>query len=273
MMNKEVLRTKINSSVKNTKDVGVLKFYIPSHEAPLEKALSESSFDKEVTKQIVNKTQNVEVLKTVIQSPVHIAPSVKEINVIPFVELKCSNTHEVYRYAKSFIKDKKEKDENCFSFYTFSEKSIDLEIVTIASCFSYIENNAPVLVVVSDVLCADFVRYRKSFTRGQLGSMETYEWGNVTIVDYKEILKKSSTERMDFKFISDEFECVFMIQPNLKILNELKESYLDMLSFADSVSFVVDAKNITVSELKSKEKYYHSMDIRLKGILFAGESK
>lgn len=272
MMNKEVLRTNIKSSTKNAKDVGVLKFHIPSR---VDSAVVVDS--KKTTKK-----ENVSIIKEVDSSlqtkhaPVaHVVPRVPEteINVIPFVELKCNNTHDVYRYAKSYIKDKKEKNENCFSFFSFSEKSIDLQVLTIASCYSYLENNSPILVIIDDSLTADLVKYRKGFTRGLLASMATHEWGNVTILDYQEILKKSSKERLDFKFISNEFDCVFMVQPGVKILNELKESYLDMLSFADSVSFVVDAKHATVSELNKKEKYYHSMDIRLKGILFDGENK
>lgn len=271
MMSKEVLRTNIKSSTKNAKDVGVLKFHIPSR----------MSSEVIVAEKKTIKTDNVATIKEepsvqVKHAPIaHILPVVAEteINVIPFVELKCKNTHDVYRYAKSYIKDKKEKNENCFSFFSFSEKSIDLQVITIASCYSYLENNSPVLVIIDDSLCADLVKYRKGFTRGLLASMATYEWGNVTILDYQEILKKSSKERLDFKFISNEFECVFMVQPSSRILNELKESYLDMLSFADSVSFIVDAKHATVSELNKKEKYYHSMDIRLKGILFDGENK
>lgn len=269
-----------------------LRFYIPNLEAVKEskrnevKSIEELDIDALITKEIEKskKAKNAKMFSEDKPAPAkqnivtevvskrnnESSEIIKSIDpaVIPFVELRCKNTHEVYKIAKSFLVDIETKNKKCFGFYSFLESSSDLQVLTMASCLSYLENNIQVAIIVEDINCAEFVRFRKSFSKGTIGAFNTFEWGNLTLIDYKEILSKSKNNRIDVAQISSEFKAVFVVHPRQQVLKDLKETYLDILSFVNSVSFIVNENKLTVTDLRKKESYFKSLGIPLKGIMY-----
>ena len=73
MMNKEVLRTNIKSSTKNAKDVGVLKFHIPSR----------MSSEVIVAEKKTIKTDNVATIKEEPSVQVKLAPIAHILPKVP----------------------------------------------------------------------------------------------------------------------------------------------------------------------------------------------
>lgn len=269
-----------------------LRFYIPNLEVVKESRQNESLSIEDIninelianevkkSKKAINNKHVSENQLPVVNSDfsVEVVPEKKpEVNrvathidpaIIPFVELKCKNTHEIYKVAKSFLADIETKNKKCFSFYSFLETSTDLQTLAIASCLSYLENNMQVAIIVEDINCAEFVRFRKQFSKGTIGAFDTFEWGNLTLIDYKEISSKAKNNRIDIAQFSAEFKAVFVVHPGQKVLKDLKETYLDILGFVSSVSFIVNENKLTVTELRKKESYFKSLGIPLKGIMY-----
>lgn len=288
-LNNLLIENKKSMSIK-TQPIAGLRFYIPNLETLKESYKNEKNnndddinvldivaLEVEKSKATSIKLKNGRDFEVVTSSNVaaeKLPSQLSRINehvdplIIPFVELGCKNTHEVYKIAKSFQLDIDDKNKKCFSFYSFGENTQDLYVLTVASCLSYLENNQQVAVIVDDINCAELVRFRKSFTKGTIGAFSTYEWGNLTLIDYREILLKSDKNRIDISLLRKEFEAVFVVQPSQKMLSELREAYLDILSFVDSVSFIVNTNKITVDDLRKKESYFNSLGIGLKGIMY-----
>jgi hypothetical protein len=203
-------------------------------------------------------------------------PSKKEefekIDVVPFSEIKMKNTPEVYKVTKSFIRDI-EEGKKSFGFLSVGYEMSDLSLLGIASCLSYSRNNSAILLIVKNLGSSEWDKYRKKFNMGNLGDWKTFEWGNLCLIDYKELNSSQKIHPIDFNFIYSEFDAILWSVPeNGKELKQ-NEIYLDILRSLDSITIQLKLQQVALKELKKIEYHYKSLGIPLKGILREGASR
>jgi hypothetical protein len=211
----------------------------------------------------------LEVKELIIEKITHDSLPKNSSEVIPYTQLKIKNTSEVYKVSKSFISDL-ETGKKSFGLLSLKIDSNDLSLLAIASCLSYTQNNCSVLLVVKDLSSAQWTKYNSQFAEGRLGDLKTKEWGNLCLLDYRELLNSSKNKQVDFKFIYSEFDAVFWSLPEESKINNLKEVYLDILRSLDSISISLKPGQISVKDIMKVEQYYNSLGIPLKGILHEG---
>jgi hypothetical protein len=192
--------------------------------------------------------------------------------VVPFLELKIKNAHSIYAITKSYIDDLKLNKKN-FGFTAHSDLVDDKVLLGLGSCISYSNENMPVMLVVNNLMESCWDPYRKYFTPGLIGQWKSYEWGNLCLIDYNEILSKSmNSTQIDFKVINDEFGAVLWTLPPVKQSVSLKQFYISVFKQLDSVALVVPKLPASFEEVRKVEKFYSSMGVPLKGILNGDKS-
>lgn len=200
--------------------------------------------------------------------PDHKAKEKRAVSVIPFAELKCSNLQEVYRVSKSFVKDLEKDNIKNFAFATIGEMETDLYLLTLASCLSYLRNNSPVCIVLNNMNSLDLLGVNNKFTKGSFGYCDTYEWGNLTILDYTQIAKCSRKLKFEVADFISEFDCVFWQSPEEALKKELNETYVDIISKIHSVSFLLNPNGLKLNAIIGEQKKYEKLGMKLKGILY-----
>lgn len=192
----------------------------------------------------------------------------KTPSVIPFAELKCTNLQEVYRISKSFVKDIDTENIKSFAFSVLGEIETDVYLVTLASCLSYLRNNSPVCIVLNNMNSLDLLSLNNQFTKGTLGYCDTYEWGNLTIIDYKQIGISSKKIKFEVADFISEFDCVLWQSPDLSTRKELNETYVDIISKTHSVTFLLNPNGIKLNSIIEEQKKFEKLGMKLKGILY-----
>lgn len=192
----------------------------------------------------------------------------REVSVIPFAELKCNNLQEVYRVTKSFVKDVENENKKNFSFSAIGKVEIDLYLVTLASCLSYLRNNAHVCIVLEDMNSIELLKINSHFAKGTFGYCDTYEWGNLTILDYKQITKHAKLMKFDVSDFVNEFDTVVWQSPTEKTKKDLNETYVDIISKISSVTFMLNPNGQELSEILIEKKKFENLGLKLKGILY-----
>lgn len=193
-------------------------------------------------------------------------------DVIPFLELKIINASEVYRIAKSYIKDL-EHGRKSFGFVSLNVKENDKNMTAIASCLSYSRNNSPVLLIVKDLSSHEWTKWSSHFSAGTLGPWKTCEWGHLCLIDYHELASTATGNSIDFKLLYSEFDAIFWSMPKLTSETMLKGKSIDVLRSLDSIALSIRPVDVTASEVKAVEQHYKSLGIPLKGILHEGGTK
>jgi hypothetical protein len=210
-------------------------------------------------------------LNVTTETKVNVEAKIKEkknTGIIPFAELKCSNLQEVYRISKSFVKDLEAEGIKSFAFSTIGEMETDVYLVTLASCISYLRNNAAVCIVLNNMNSLDLLSLNGNFTKGTFGYSDTFEWGNLTILDYRQISKSSKKMKFEVSEFMSDFECVFWQAPEETIKKELNETYVDIISKTHSVSFLLNPNGLKLNSIINEQKKFEKLGMKLKGILY-----
>ncbi len=240
---------RLNNSLEKGSSKDELKIHVP----------------KSLKAKLVALTPNVEN-----KTPTEIKNKEKKIvTVIPFAELKCTNLQEVYRISKSFVKDLEVAQIKSFAFSTIGEIETDVYLVTLASCLSYLRNNSSVCIVLNNMNSLDLLSLNGKFTKGALGYCDTFEWGNLTILDYKQIAKSSKKIKFEVSEFISEFDSVFWQSPEENVKKELNETYVDIISKTHSVSFILNPNGLNLNSIINEQKKYEKLGMKLKGILYS----
>ena len=198
----------------------------------------------------------------------------RQKDVVPFLELNIKNAPSVYAITKSYIEDIKQKNKKNFGFTSANTNVSDLILLGIGSCISYSLDNMPVLLVVNNTMSPDWDKYRKNFTPGTIGRWKTYDWGNICLLDYNEILSTSlESPQIDLKIINEEFGSVLWSLPPIEQSENLKQFYISVFKSLDSVAMVIPELPAKFSEVEKIQKFYSSIGVPLKGILNGGKKK
>lgn len=191
-------------------------------------------------------------------------------DIIPFFSLKLKNSPSIYKTGTTFLKDIANGQKH-FGFASMSKYLDDLHLLVYASFINY-SLKKPVLVVVKDINDKAFDKYRSNFTQGTLWKWQSHDWGNLCLIDYKQInLYSEEFKHVDLSFITHEFSSVLWALPSGDVQDELHKSSLIILSKINSVTFVIRSGETKNNELKKASAYYQCFDIPVKGILL-GES-
>lgn len=248
--------------VDKTKHEKSLIFHIPSPK--LLDTLIENSLGIEVDTKKINPQVSID------QSLIRQAPAqtiIEEKTVIPFLNLKMANNPDFYKVSKAFLED---IDKGCkhLAFHRLSSNTKESFISIFASFVSYSRNNAPVLVVVEDFESIDWKKISTNFSIGMLQQCKCYDWGNVTILERKQILKLSNSEhRKFFETLEKQFNVVFWSIGEKGVLNEYANFAYFILDSLQSVTLVADKKSSYISKVMENHKFYNEHRISIKGLL------
>ncbi len=212
--------------------------------------------------------KSLKEVKSKIRSTLRDQRIVKHQEIIaPFLSLNIQNAPATYAVVKSYLSDISAGKKN-FGFTSLGKNINDLTILGIGSCISYSMDNAPVLMVVNNINAPEWDKYRASFSSGQLGKWKTYDWANLCLIDYNEILSNSMESiQLDLKIINEEFTSVLWTLPSIEQSNSLKQFYITVFKNLDSVALIVPKLPVEFKKIAKIESFYSSIGIRLKGIL------
>ncbi len=192
--------------------------------------------------------------------------------ITPFLELKLENPEAVFNTGKSFLKDVAEGKRH-FGFTAFSNSLNEAHLLVYAS-FLQFSLKKPVLVITKDINHSSFSRFKKHFTNGALLNWTTSEWGDVCIVDQKQLINQAETlSRAEFEFIKSQFSAVFWSLPKGNVQSDFQKSFMSILNILDSVTFVVSKGESKVKEIETSASYYQCFNVPVKGVLFEEKLK
>lgn len=218
--------------------------------------------ESELTPVVVESTPEVADVR------IHIKEASSDI--IPFFSLKLKNAPSVYKTGTTFLKDVANGKKH-FGFASMSKQLDELHLLVYASFINY-SLKKPVLVVVKDLNDKAFDKYRSNFTEGTLWKWQTYDWGDLCLIDYKQINQYAEEfKHLDLSFITEEFVSILWALPSGNVQDELHKSTLVILNKINSVTFVIRSGETKNNDLKKSAAYYQCFDIPVKGIL-VGES-
>jgi hypothetical protein len=187
-----------------------------------------------------------------------------EIN--PFISLKLKNPESIYKIGTSYVSDI-QKGYKHFGFANLTKQTNDLHLLAYGSFINYSLKKS-VLIIVRDLNDKSFDKYRMNFTPGTLWNWRTSEWGNVCLVDYKQIFKhEENFNQMNLELITHEFSAVLWALPAIDVQGELKKAALPVLGKMDCVTFVTRYGDTRNEDLKKSAEYYKCFNISLKGVI------
>lgn len=195
-----------------------------------------------------------------------------EREIIPFFSLELEDPAAVYNVGTSFLKDIAEGKKH-FGFCMMADAINDLHLLVYGSFINY-SSKKSVLIVVRDINDKSFDKFRMNFTNGSLWKWKTCEWGNVCLVDYKQISGYAEEFKyLDLDFLTEEFSAVLWALPAGNKKNAPEEDSLNVLSKINSVTFVVGRGRTKSKDLEKMAKRYECFNIPAKGILIGEEAE
>lgn len=255
-----------------------LVFHVPrnvetkSSDQSIEMLVEVRAVSTEETLIVDTPTNAIAPVKSIIQEKVHQTEFVSD--VIPFFSFKLSNSPAVNQVGNSYIKDL-EKGYKHFAFSSLIKDEEDMSILVYGSFVNY-KSRKPVLIVVNDLKHEMFNQYRSNFSKGTLWKWQTHDWGNVCLIDYKQLEKCADDfQKADIDFITHEFQAVFWALPsdNKEAPVEIQKVLLPILNKINSVTFITKNGETKTKILKKSADYYNCFNIPVKGILTVGDDK
>jgi hypothetical protein len=123
-------------------------------------------------------------------------------------------------------------------------------------------------MVVEDFDSADWKKISSNFSFGMLQGCKCYDWGNVTVLERKQILKLANSEhRKFFELIEKQFSVIFWSIGENGILNEYSNFAYFILDSLQSVTLVSDKNSSYISKVMDNHKFYNEHRISIKGLL------
>lgn len=202
--------------------------------------------------------------KTIATVDIQVEEAISE--VVPFYSLKLKNSQDVYKVGMSFVKDITNGVKH-FGFVTMSNLIDDLHLLVYGSFVNY-NLKKPVLIVVKDFNDPAFDLYRHHFTAGTIGRWDTNDWGDLCVIDGKQLNTHSENSRStDFDYLLEEFTAVFWALPSQDVQNVFNRFGLEVLGKIHSVTYVIQAGETKNTNLNKSTEYYQCFDIAVKGVL------
>lgn len=209
-----------------------------------------------------------ETFKIVGEIQVHVEEPANE--AFPYFSLNLSNQPDVYKIGTSYLKDISAGHKQ-FGFTRLTSRMDDLHLLAYGSFINY-SLKQPVLLVVRDIDDKSLDKYRSNFTEGTLWKWKTFDWGNLCLIDYKQIVEHSEEfQHIDLNFITHEFAAVLWALPSVNIQDKLQKASLAILGKINSVTFIVGKGGTKSKDLQKSAAYYQCFDIAAKGILLGEE--
>jgi hypothetical protein len=212
----------------------------------------------------INKTQEVTEKVSTLKKKIDNL----EIKEAPFLSLKLASSPDFYKISKTFLDDV-EKGVKHFGFHRLQHELKESFISIFASFISYSKNNIPVLIVVDDFEMEDWKKIKKNFSIGSIGMCRCYDWGNVTILERKQILRSGNVNfKSVYDLINDQFDVVFWSIGSQGVLNEYSSFSFFVLEAISSVTLISPKDKTFINEVMNNNKFYNEYKIPIKGILY-----
>lgn len=186
---------------------------------------------------------------------------------IPYLSMKLKNSPDFYKVSRSFLADI-ELGKNNFGFQRMVENQKESFLSIFASFISYSLNNIPVLIIVEDFEKEEWNKIRKCFSIGSILSCKCFDWGNVSIIERKEILRAGNGEYKNlYESIKTEFKAVFWSVSSRGIHHDYAAFSYFVLDSLNSMTLVIPDKKAKISEVVKAKSFYSDYKIPIKGLL------
>lgn len=227
-------------------------------EAPEPKAVTEKDADKVIP---LRETVKVTLLEdTSAKMP-------EEKTEIPFLSLRLASSPDFYKVSRTFLSDLEAGHRN-FGFQRLDHKQDESFIAIFASFISYSKDNAPILMVIENFESEGWRKIRRNFSLGSIGGCRCYDWGNVSVIERREILK---ADGRGFKTLTEimkkEFQAVFWSLGPQGIGHDFSGFSYFVLDSLNSVTLVVPKHHGKISKVLALKTFYADYKIPIKGLL------
>ena len=198
-------------------------------------------------------------------------PVVENINTmpVPFLDLAINYSPDFYKISRTFLADF-EMGKNNFGFQRLEEGQGESFMFIFASFVSYSKDNMPVLLVVEDFEKEEWRKIKGFFSLGSILGCRSHEWGNLSIVSKKDILKiKSNDFKNIVKMIKNEFKAVFWSISSKGVQQDFSIFSYFVMDSLNSVTLVLPKKKAKISNVMKIHSFYAGYRIPIKGVLNA----
>lgn len=229
-------------------------------ESLLETVLTGSESKAEISPSIKPK-------KTQYNPDIALEKSIEEKVEIPFLSMKFSNSPDFYKASRTFLDDI-DAGKNSFGFQRFQKDQQESFISIFASFISYSRENMPVLIVVDSFEREEWKTIKKNFSIGVILGYRCFDWGNITVIEKKELLRTNSNDSLDLlKAIKSEFRAIFWSISSNGIHNDYGSFSYFIMESLNSVTLIVPPKNAKISDVVKAKSFYSDYKIPIKGLL------
>jgi hypothetical protein len=263
MKNQEFHSFKVSRSDISKEEKGI-RFHLP----------------KEYLEQLTETTQSLKRIETLLESFVLPQTVLKEVTptvsvkkalkpniAVPFLSLKLTSSPDFYKVSRTFIPDL-ELGKTNFGFQKINTNLSEGFLFVFASFISYSKDNIPVLVIVEDLNRPEWKNIKGNLTTGSIGGCLCYDWGNVTIVERKEILKVKSSEYKElYSCFNEEFKAIFWSISENGIHDDYEGFSYFVLDSLNSITIVLSKEKGKISDVMKVKKFYGEYKIPIKGLL------